>query len=201
MRDAAAALSPSPPHTNHSSERLCSRIGLLRLVPARSLAVALAAEARQAQMHVLKLAEQNAALHATLHAKHTGSHGGDASEPAEGSEGGAEFFHAVSMMQLDYEERIAVLVDEMAALQTASLGGREAAGGAVAPAALPPSGSAGDGWTRDRVLERKEQQVEALQRQLAGAQMVTNTPRPSAMKKSRIVILAMVWHGATEKGP
>jgi hypothetical protein len=60
-------------------ERLCSRIGTLRLVPTRSLACALAVEARNAQMEVLRLTEQNAVLHASLNAKHT-AHGGPATE-------------------------------------------------------------------------------------------------------------------------
>jgi len=88
-------------------------------------------------------------------------------ESAQAAQGeGAEFFHAVSMMQLDYEERIAVLVDEISKLQTSSLGGSEAAGGAVASAMQPVS----DSSTRDRVLEMKEDQVARLQCQLATAQ-------------------------------
>jgi hypothetical protein len=88
-------------------------------------------------------------------------------ESAQAAQGeGAEFFHAVSMMQLEYEQRIAVLVDEISKLQTSSLGGSEAAGGAVASALLPVS----DSSTRDRVLEMKEDQVARLQCQLAAAQ-------------------------------
>jgi hypothetical protein len=60
-------------------ERLCSRIGTLRLMPTRSLACALAVEARNAQMEVLRLTEQNAVLHASLRAKHT-AHGGPVAE-------------------------------------------------------------------------------------------------------------------------
>jgi hypothetical protein len=113
-----------------SMERLSSRISSLRVVPARALCQALAVEARDRRVETGRLREEVGALRGALGEKALALPLNDGDEnslapaglaEAETSETDEKFFQAVASMQLEYEERISLLIKEINSLQVNSV--------------------------------------------------------------------------------